>query len=1392
MPSIKLSDYLDEASYTASGNNRTFADTQGLNKPESVEAQASFSTLIKDAFASENVIGSYLQVPDDVRRYQSPNNRVLNQDGYKPFSYLAKLGRLPDATAVAYANSDQEVDRILSFVDEQNERRARLFNSDWLGTVAEVAAGLADPTLILPSTAAVKAGSLAGRTLSGFSRGAVLTGGAVAIQENLLHDTQTERTIEESAYATLAGAMLGGIISGASASVSRGRSVTPEAMEAQAKEFNAGVLQSFGLNRTRQTPLDDIPNMAKFAEDVNRYTKEITDAVKRNRKPIVVGAVAGGTLGVASEAEAAGEGATTAQAITAIIGAAAGAILSRGKGLPKSIRKLRERAVKTAEANARAKAALEGGEEFDPSIRAVVQPNGSVKVEGHFLSDEGIAYGDQVINKALIRATDPNFLGNRPVVHGLSSDSVTLRKLTNRLFNHTFKLGKNLRGEVSEDSVQSLAQFDMKQVADKMFEVDKIYAHYIGVPATTLGRVKGAIKATAFDDVMSRSDFDDLVGQAMMRGDKSEIPQVEEAAKVYRSLITPAYKRAQELGIIPDPVKQLQDKIDELKVQAKEVSESVKADTDKFKQASAEPTEGTIATPRGTVYKDTRGENRIFHGSPNEITANNQHYSTLNIFGQGFYTTDAVDIADGYARRGGAKQPIFYEVTEKSGVKLYDMEEVVSPELLSKVRRAIGRDNFDDLDIPDKPNMREIYNSLREDSEGLGLSSDDVQEIFDSVRRVLEKEGFEGFTHVGGMATGREAHKVRIYWEPEKNLNLKKVEVDDLEVRPEKPSSLVKQESKLKTLEGQISRREKKLQEMIDNPQKVKNAESYFTTVYNFPRIHANRKAFVQDYANSMIKQGYATKKAYKEAYSVLETLTTRTSDEFVINSVTKRLATGAGGISKMRVSNALQEDMLKWLHTDATIVVGNYMKTLSSATRFKEMLDEFGVSSVKGLQQKIEKDFDNLIKLNQGDQKTVDKLLAEKNKSIQFAGDIAALSLGQFRRAGSNDKFLRNLRKFVAVVQLGGVTISSIPEKGAHILKNGLPSSIKQGLKGNIEAIRAISKDKKALSDLVLGLEVEQNEILNTLLSNDLGANVARSKADKTFDALGAGLTKLTGLKWWTDMNRRLAAHEISAEIIRTVEKAKAGKELSRAEVKRLSHLGISEEHYDAIHAMYKKHGTEVQGSYISHFEDWSDTEIQKRFMLSVRKGVDGTVLLRGSTGAVPLAFQKTELGGVIGQLKTFQFLATDKYLLESATELSDPMGRRGMVLQGIVTLVALGMMTQAAKDLIAGKELMGFEENYGDWLSAGISRSGLAGILEIPLFGLNPWINDGRYAGQNVVDIVGGPSLGMIRNGYRAISGFTDFDIDEADQQAIIKMVPYQNLFYLRAGFELTKGDD
>lgn len=298
--------------------------------------------------------------------------------------------------------------------------------------------------------------------------------------------------------------------------------------------------------------------------------------------------------------------------------------------------------------------------------------------------------------------------------------------------------------------------------------------------ATGVGIVAGTVLGTAADAAISKIS-------GLVRGSAKETPAVApQRATVGDPIVTP-----QEIPNVAPEASQTPLRASEgVAPEAATVTPTIP------EAPPVTPTIPDVSDPRptitaksGEVYVDTRNAGERFHGTSKELGSLSNDYAlsgdNRNIYSAGFYTTDAVDIGVGYTKKGKGGNPVLYKV-EESPVQLYDMEAPLTPEVEKIVKNAL-EDYFptENADTG-KPltNLREIYDEFRADSSNNDLSRDDVQEYFDSIRDNLERQGYRGFEHTGGLGTNNKPHSVKIFWFPEQDIKLTKVNVEDYRPRP--------------------------------------------------------------------------------------------------------------------------------------------------------------------------------------------------------------------------------------------------------------------------------------------------------------------------------------------------------------------------------------------------------------------------------------------------------------------------------------------------------------------------------------------------------------------------------------------------------------------------------
>jgi hypothetical protein len=136
------------------------------------------------------------------------------------------------------------------------------------------------------------------------------------------------------------------------------------------------------------------------------------------------------------------------------------------------------------------------------------------------------------------------------------------------------------------------------------------------------------------------------------------------------------------------------------------------------------------------------------------------------------------------------------------------------------------------------------------------------------------------------------------------------------------------------------------------------------------------------------------------------------------------------------------------------------------------------------------------------------------------------------------------------------------------------------------------------------------------------------------------------------------------------------------------------------------------------------------------------------------------------------------------------------GRAAVGALGLVTMGAMVGIIKDIQAGREP---SYEVEDVVKNGISRSGVMGLQGEMMFGMWGALSDtgaySRYAGMRGVDIVLGPSFGLLKDGMdlASVAASDEKEFSMKDLRTMIKFMPYNNLFYLKKHLKaLTEDDD
>jgi len=195
--------------------------------------------------------------------------------------------------------------------------------------------------------------------------------------------------------------------------------------------------------------------------------------------------------------------------------------------------------------------------------------------------------------------------------------------------------------------------------------------------------------------------------------------------------------------------------------------------------------------PTLDLLADTRGKGEFYHGAADEFELDaSGHFSTdTGIYGQGLYSTDDLTTAGKYQKKNkkiagkDAKRTI-YKVEEKTPIRFYDLDQPLDNKIVDFLRQ--DTESFADgwVDeslefIEGEPTLAKLLDSMRKGSQEWNVTRTTFQDYLDDLKVDLGKQGFGGFTHQGGKLAGKgkRLHQVKIYWDPQDQLNINKVDV---------------------------------------------------------------------------------------------------------------------------------------------------------------------------------------------------------------------------------------------------------------------------------------------------------------------------------------------------------------------------------------------------------------------------------------------------------------------------------------------------------------------------------------------------------------------------------------------------------------------------------------
>jgi hypothetical protein len=338
----------------------------------------------------------------------------------------------------------------------------------------------------------------------------------------------------------------------------------------------------------------------------------------------------------------------------------------------------------------------------------------------------------------------------------------------------------------------------------------------------------------------------------------------------------------------------------------------------------------------------------------------------------------------------------------------------------------------------------------------------------------------------------------------------------------------------------------------------------------------------------------------------------------------------------------------------------------------------------------------------------------------------------------------------------------------------------------------------------MAAGLDAVLHTRANLLMMSAEDSVSSVGKTARWMDAGTRNFSKLTGMAYWNSGLKQFTAIMYADEIGRLANRTFNNKSMSKGDISRLASARISESDWNLIAREYAKHGSREGGLYIPNIDQWDQTA-RDIFSSALLREVDSSVIAPGA-GDLPLA-ARTPVGKVISQFKSFILTAHNKIFLAGLQR--GALDSRGAADQvaGFMAMMGLGTMAYGMKNYAAGREIE--TDNWNTLVREGLDHSGYLGYL-MELNSLTEKTTRGtvglsrafgamglgdaepltRYHTRSVVEDLLGPTAGTLKDGTIAtgavINGSLGEEVSESDMRAVRRLLPFQNLIYIRRALD------
>jgi hypothetical protein len=496
-------------------------------------------------------------------------------------------------------------------------------------------------------------------------------------------------------------------------------------------------------------------------------------------------------------------------------------------------------------------------------------------------------------------------------------------------------------------------------------------------------------------------------------------------------------------------------------------------------------------------------------------------------------------------------------------------------------------------------------------------------------------------------------------------------------------------------------------------------------------------------------------------------------------------IVAGPRGPLRERVLNIPDNLIARYLDNDVEVVARHYARTMAADV---ELQSRYGSVDLKEEIRKINDEANARI-----DAATSEKERIRINKARETAiRDIEAIRdrlRGTYGMPSNPQGMLvrsgRALRTVNYMRLLGGMTLSALPDAGAIVMRNGFIRTFRDGFLPMVTAFR--NARLAANEGRILGAAVDMAVDARAMAINDvLDAYGRGSKFERGLSSLGGRFGIISIMAPWNQALKEITSNIAIRRMLEYTQQVAKGTASDKVKTF-LASAGIDDTLARKIADEFGRHGKVDGDLFFANTGAWTSKEARDAFGAALVREIDRTIITPGQEK--PL-WMSTEAGKLIGQFKSFQFAAHHRILLSGLQE------RDMRVLSGFALMMALGALSYAVREPLAGRETADIStpDGLAKWGTEALDRSGVTGWL----FEANNMAEKltrgrvgasaltgetaSRYASRNALGALMGPSFDLVGDAISVSGNAFAGEFTQSDLRNLRKMLPFQNLFYLR----------